>query len=747
MKRKRKKRKKLSKGLKNFVKNFKIKNLKSPSRKTLFLGTTAFLFLSLLTFWFIQLPSPDKLVNRKMAVTTKIYDRNGILLYELYQDKNRTLVTLDQIPDYLKWATVAIEDKNFYHHRGVSPKGIARALYNLLFKRKIQGGSTITQQLVKNALLSPERTISRKIREIITALRVEAKYSKDEILQMYLNEVPYGGTAWGVAAAAKMYFGKEVKDLDLAECAFLAGLPAAPTYYSPFGPHPEKKLYKKRQSQVLKRMVEDGYITKEEAEKAEKEELKFAPRKTKILAPHFVDYVKRELIKRFGEERVLSGGLQVKTTLDYSLQEKVQKIVKEEIEKIERYNVTNGAALVTKPDTGEILAMVGSRDYFDLKHDGNVNVTIALRQPGSAIKPINYALFFQKGFTPATLLLDVPTIYLREKQKPYQPVNYDGKFHGAVQARFALGNSYNVPATRVLAINSIRDMMRLAYEMGITTLTDESRYGLSLTLGGCEVRMTDMAVAFGTLANLGRRQDLVSILEVTDYKGKVLYEEKFKKGKQVLPPEVAFLVSHILLDNNARTAAFGPSSYLVVPGQVVSVKTGTTDELRDNWTIGYTPSYLAAVWVGNNDNSPMNRYLVSGVTGAAPIWNRIMREVLKGKKVEWPKKPENIIGREICAFSGLPPDGKCPTRFEYFIKGTEPGGKYWEKWKPTIKKVKIKVDKKTGQPATETSQEIEEREVTLLSDPLTSNYCISCNFYPVKIDTSSLPYYPILFKP
>ena len=704
-------------------------------------------------FWFSKLPKPDELVNREMVVTTKIYDRNKNLLYNLYQDKNRSLVTLEEIPQHLKWATVAIEDKEFYRHRGLSLRGITRALYNILVKHKIQGGSTITQQLVKTALLTPERTISRKIREIVTALRAELKYSKDEILQMYLNEVPYGGTAWGVAAASEMYFNKKVKDLSLAESSFLAGLPAAPTYYSPFGTYPEEKLHKKRQAEVLRRMAEDGYITKEEAEKTKAEELAFVPQKTNILAPHFVDFVRRELIQKFGENQVLTGGLEVITTLDLDLQRKTQEIVTEEIAKIERYRVGNGAALVTKPDTGEILAMVGSRDYFDLEHDGNVNVTIALRQPGSAIKPINYATFFKKGFTPATVLLDVPTTYIVSGQKPYRPVNYDGRFHGAVQARFALGNSYNVPATRVLAINSVRDMMRTALDMGITSLTDESRYGLSLTLGGCEVKMTDMATAFGTLANLGRKQNLVPILKVTDYRGKVLYEEKFEKGPQVLMPEIAYLVSHILLDNNARTAAFGPSSQLVIPGQVISVKTGTSDDPRDNWTIGYTPSYLAATWVGNNDNSPMNRYLVSGVTGAAPIWNKIMREVLKGKESEWPEKPDGIVGREICASSGTaptPPEGEpeegCVKRFEYFIKGTEPGGKNIGGINLISQKTKMFIDKTTNQPAKEGATEIEEREVTLVSDPLTSNYCTTCEPYSTGIDISKIPYRPSVFE-
>jgi penicillin-binding protein 1C len=711
-----------------------------------FLTTFFAISIYLLSSWFSSLPGPTQLTNRQVAMTTKIHDRSGRLLYQIFQEKNRTLTPLEEIPDSLKWATVAIEDKSFYRHSGISIRGIARSAFKILTERKIQGGSTITQQLCKWALFTPERTLSRKIKEIITALRVEAKYPKDKILQMYLNEVPYGGIAWGVSAATEMYFDKPVRDLTLAESAFLAGLPAAPSYYSPFGLHPEKKLYKVRQEMVLDVMAREGYISEEEANTAKKEELTFVPQKTDILAPHFVMYVKEELIKQFGEDQVLSGGLEIITTLDLEIQKMAQEIVAKEIAKVEKYKVGNGAALVSQPSTGEILAMVGSRDYFDQEHDGNVNVTLALRQPGSAIKPINYATFFKKGFTPATLLLDVPTQYLVKGQKPYDPVNYDGQFHGAVQARFALGNSYNVPATRVLAINSVRDMLNTAYQMGITTLTDESRYGLSLTLGGGEVKMTDMAVAFGTLANLGRRQNLVSILKVADYKGKVLYEQKHEDGPQVLKPEVAYLVSHILLDNNARSAAFGSNSLLNIPGHPVSVKTGTTDDLRDNWTIGYTPSYLTAVWVGNNDNSPMNRYLVSGVTGAAPIFNQVMHQVLKDEPAEWPERPPGIVGKEVCVFSGTAPTNDCPKRFEYFIAGTESSGESIEGPPQVVKKTKMLIDKQTGQPANEKSVDIEERGVALVSDPLTHNYCTSCNFYPVTVDVAKIPYAPNIFE-
>lgn len=667
-----------------------------------------------------DLPSPTQLTTREIPLTTKIFDRHGELLYEIYADQNRTLVPLSEMPDSLKQATISIEDKDFYRHGGFAIRGIIRAAREITLHHRLQGGSTITQQLIKSALLSPERTVQRKVKEFVLAFLVEQKYKKDEILEMYLNQVPYGGTAWGVEAATKTYFGKHVKELTLAESTLLAGLPAAPTYYSPFGAHPE--YAKKRQTEVLRRMVEDKYITAEQAEQAKQEPLKFAPQKIDIKAPHFVLYVKELLTKKYGEKMVEQGGLKVTTTLDYKIQEFAQTTVASEVAKVKDLRVGNGAALVTKPKTGEILAMVGSQDYFDTEHDGNVNVTLALRQPGSAIKPINYAAGLLKGYTPATVFVDAPTCFNVPGQRPYCPVNYDGKFHGAVQMRFALGNSYNIPAVKMLALNSVHDMIATASAMGISTLTDESRYGLSLTLGGGEVTMLDMAKAFGVFANNGVRQELTAILKVEDTKGKILEETKPRIGKEVLPPEVTYLISHILLDNNARTAAFGENSFLVIPNHAVSVKTGTTDDKRDNWTIGFTPGFLTVVWVGNNDNSPMHPYLASGITGAAPIWNKIMSRVLKDQKDQWPPRPENIVGLNICSLTGrLPGDSGCPIRYEYFIKDTEP------KEVETNQKVPIPIDKTTNLPAKEGQTEnVEVREEQVLSDPFYKNFCVTC---------------------
>ncbi|MDP2632451.1 MAG: PBP1A family penicillin-binding protein, partial [Candidatus Curtissbacteria bacterium] len=576
----------------------------------------AMILAILVGVWYMtrDLPSPKALEDRQVPQTTKIYDRGGKLLFNVYTDENRTLVPLSEIPDNLKHATIAIEDKDFYKHKGFDIYGIVRAAKVNVLGGSLQGGSTITQQLVKSAFLTPDRTVTRKVKELYLAFRVEMAFSKDRILEMYLNQVPYGGTAWGVSAAAEQYFGKSVKDLTLAEAALLAGLPQAPSYYSPFGQDPQRA--KDRQKTVLARMVDSHYITRDQAEQAAAEDIKFQASIVDIRAAHFVMYVREYLAEKYGESIAAQGGLKVTTTLDLDIQEDAQKIVADNIAKLKPLNVGNGAAVVTKPKTGEILAMVGSKDFFDVEGDGNVNVTIALRQPGSSIKPINYATALEhKLITAATVIMDAPTTF-SGGPKPYRPVNYDGRFHGPVQVRYALGNSFNIPAVKVLALNGVVEMIKMAREMGITSFQDESRYGLSLTLGGGEVKMTEMAIAFGVFANEGVRIDLTPVLKVEDSKGRVLEEFKQKTGKRVLTPETSFLISSILSDNSARTAAFGPSSQLVIRGKNVAVKTGTTDDKRDNWTIGYTPTYLVASWVGNNDNKPMNQNLASGVTGA-----------------------------------------------------------------------------------------------------------------------------------
>ncbi len=655
--------------------------LYSNLAKYSFIGLIALIIVAFgLFLWYgRELPTPGKLIEPPLSQSTRIYDRNGILLYSVYQTQNRTYVKLSDTPKTLRDATIVIEDKNFYKNQGFSLTGYLRAIRNIVFFRQLSGGSTITQQLVKNVLLSPERTIPRKIKELMLAIQVDKKYTKDQILEMYLNDVPYGGANIGVEAAAESYFGKKVKDLDLAESAFLAGLPQAPSTYSPFS---GKKYYITRTEEVLNQMVNEKVINKEQKTDAlnEIKDKTFSQKDTSIKAPHFVMYVKQILAKQFGENIVENGGLQVTTSLDYSIEKKAEEIVKDEIGKLKGYNVGNGASIVSDPKTGEILAMVGSKDYFDTKNDGNFNAALADRQPGSSLKPIMYSVAFEKGYTPSTLIVDAKTDFpTNDPKNPiYTPINYDEKYHGPIQLRFALGNSINIAAVKMLARVGIKDVMQKAYNMGIEnwqpTSENMANVGLSLVLGGRETSLLSEVTAYGVFANGGIKQDPVAILKVTDSKGNVLFENKKHEGERVLSPEISFLISHILLDNNARKMEFGPNSWLVIPGKTVSVKTGTTDEKRDNWTVGYTSSYVVGVWVGNNDNSPMNQAISSGVTGASPIWNRIMSFVLKGKPDEFPQKPDDVIATQIDALGGGLPVSGQPTRSEYFIKGTEPTG-------------------------------------------------------------------------
>lgn len=624
--------------------------------------TVLFIFMPYSAYqWLTSLPNPELLTRRDLEVTTKIFDRHKTLLYEIYANQNRTPLPLTNIPKMLQQATIAIEDKNFYHHPGFSVTGIVRAARETVLNNQVQGGSTITQQLIKSALLTPEQSISRKLKEIILAFWAERIYSKDQILEMYLNQVPYGGTAWGVEAAAQTYFGKSAKDLNLAEAALLAGLPAAPSEYSPFGTHPEKAF--ERQKEVLGRMVQDRYITSEQEADALATPIHLAQMSTAIRAPHFVMYVKDLLEKEYGARLVEQGGLRITTSLDLPIQQQVEDIVKRQVDSLANLNVGNGAALVTSPKTGEILAMVGSHDYFDIAHDGNVNVTTSLRQPGSSIKVVNYAAALENGFTAATILDDSPVVFQTPGSPAYAPVNYDGKFHGPVPLRYALANSYNIPAVKTLAKIGVPAMVAKGQAMGIESWTDPSRFGLSLTLGGGDVTMLDMARVFGTLANGGKMEDLTPILQVTDYEGNVLESHTAKNGTQTVKPEVAWILGNILSDNTARIPAFGPNSSLVIPGKTVSVKTGTTDNKRDNWTIGYTPSLLTTVWVGNNNNAPMNPFLTSGITGAAPIWHDIMVALLSGKQDEIAPMPSDVVA--LPCYYG---------RTEYFLSGTEPAG-------------------------------------------------------------------------
>lgn len=713
------------------------------NRKKFLLGLLILLFFIFVYFYiFYQLPSPKSLKNFKaIPVSTQILDRNGKLLYHLYGNQKRSIVKIKTLPKHVIQATIAIEDKNFYHHQGVSlVGGILRAAKDTFLQQRLQGGSTITQQLIKSALLSPERTLRRKIREIVLALWTERIFTKEEILELYLNQIPYGGAIYGIEEAALKYFNKHAKDLKLEEAAFLAGLPQAPTLYSPYN---NPQLAQKRRNEVLKAMYDQKYISKTTYEETIKKPLIVKPLMEKIKAPHFVFYVKSLLEEEYKIKEINTGGFKVYTTLDLDIQKEAEKILKEEIEKVKDLNVGNGGVLVTRPPTGEILAMVGSVDYFATP-SGSFNVTTALRQPGSVIKPLNYAVGIERKLvTAATVFLDIPTCFTTMGQpKPYCPVNYDGQFHGPVQLRFALGNSYNIPAVKMLALNGVENFIASSSAFEITSFKDPKNYGLSLALGAGEVKMTEMAQAFSAFANRGKVKKLNAILKIENKFGKTIFELKDQnlkkdvkkpllspnffaiKGKQIISSETAFIISHILLDNNARLAAFGSSSYLVIPNRAVSVKTGTTDDKKDNWTIGYTPNFLVAVWVGNNDNSPMHPWLTSGITGAAPIWNRVMTYVLKNQPDLWPVKPANVVGKQVCWDSGMlinkKEDGSesCQSRFEYFIKGTEP------KETNIIKQVvPVTKDEKL---APTNWPEIEMKEKTIIKD-MFGIYCIDCN--------------------
>ncbi len=670
-----------------------------------------------------DLPSPTRLNNpTNIPESSQIYDRNGKLLYNVYSEKNRVQIPLKDIPKNVQNATIAIEDKDFYHHGPIDFRGIGRALVGNVTGKATQGGSTLTQQLIKSSLLTPEQTYKRKVKEIILAFATETLYSKDKILELYLNQIPYGGTAYGIEAAAQTYFGKSAKELDLAESALLAGLPQSPSLYSPFGSHPE--YAKERQEQVLKAMREQGFITADQEKKAKAEKLKYKNISNNIKAPHFVLYVRDLLTEKYGKKFTEEGGFKVKTTLDLPIQEFAELAVATEVAKLKFARVSNGAALVTNPSNGDILAMVGSKDYFDNSIDGNVNITLAHRQPGSSIKPINYAVGIQNGYSPATTFVDKEICFPQGGGKGYCPRNYDGKFHGVVSMRDSLGSSLNIPAVKMLKLNGIENMMATASAMGLTTLTDPERYGLSLTLGGGEIRMVDMATAFGVFANKGYRVDLNPILEVKDSKGKVLEKKDVKSpifGKKILPEEVAFIVSDMLADNRARLLGFGANSDLVIRDQTVSVKTGTTNDYKDNWTFGYTPNYLVASWVGNNDNTPMSG-VSSGVAGASPIWHNIMTFVLDGKKTTPYTQPKNVLKLSVCKQSGLfpAPGAQCETTSDYFIKD-----KFPKRRDPG--KTSVWIDKSTQDLAKPgQTDNIEAKEQYVVTDDTGDRYCVDC---------------------
>jgi len=595
--------------------------------------------------WYSRtLPNPDKILERNIAESTKIYDREGkTVLYDVHGAEKRTLVKIEQIPDYVKWATISAEDKNFYLHHGFNLLAMFKGtIIDPLLGRGIRGGSTLTQQFVKNAILTNERKLSRKIKEFILSYKIEKAFSKDEILQMYLNEIPYGSVSYGVQSASQTFFNKDVKDLTLGEAAILAALPKAPTFYSPFGSNKDRLFG--RQQYVLDQMVENKYIDQATADKAKNEKIVFVTKNQSITAPHFVMYVKELLSQELGDEMLESGGLKVITTLDLKKQEAAEKAVTDGVAKRgKQYGFNNAALLSLDPKNGQLLAMVGSKDYFgdpepegctpgkNCKFDGNVNIATSLRQPGSSMKPLVYLAAFQKGYTPNTVLYDVDTIFKTET-KDYHPSNYDGHERGPVTMRTALAGSLNIPAVKTLHLTGISRVIDLLELMGYTSFEDRSRFGLALVLGGAEVKLLEHAAAYGILANQGVYNPAVAILKVEDNKGNVLMEFK-ENSRKVLEPEVVNILTNVISDDSARAYVFGAGGKLTLPGRPVAAKTGTTNDYRDAWTMGYTPSLVAGVWVGNNDNTEMKKG-ADGSIVAAPIWNDYLQKALAGTPVE-----------------------------------------------------------------------------------------------------------------
>ncbi|MFQ6100735.1 MAG: penicillin-binding protein [Anaerolineae bacterium] len=644
----------------------------------------------------VDLPSPERLYERAAAPSTRIYDRHGRLLYEILDPHSgaHTPVSLAEVPQACVDGTIATEDASFYDNPGVDFWAILRALWiNLRGGEILSGGSTITQQLARNLLLSPEErtevSLERKLRETILAYRLARTYSKDEILTLYLNETYYGSLAYGLEAAARTYFAKSAAELDLAECALLAGLPQSPARYNPLE---NPQAARERQSVVLGLMVKHGTISQEEADLAAAEDLHFASAPFPIAAPHFVMYVRGQLEKEFGLEAIYTQGLQVHTTLDLDAQDAARRIIRYRLAQLAAAqparNVNNAAVVAMNPHTGEVLVMVGSPDYFDPRIDGAVNGAVALRQPGSSIKPITYAAAFDPTrpdpLTAATMMVDVRTVFVTREGDPYVPRNYDRRWHGPVLLRQALGSSYNLIAVKVLDYVGLGEMTRLARAMGITTFDDADRFGLALTLGGGEVRLLELTGAYVAFANTGCRVEPVTIARVEDSRGRVLKVWEATPGERVMDERVAYLITDILSDNLARTSSFGEGSALRL-SRPAAAKTGTTTDWRDNWTVGYTPDLVVGVWAGNADNTPMNH--VSGVTGAAPIWHDVMEELLKGVPERGFAEPEGMVRLEVCADSGLglaEEQGsggageqrmpvRCPhTVIELFIEGTEP---------------------------------------------------------------------------
>jgi len=617
------------------------------------LGAGIFIFIiGTGVIWISSVKIPDfrSFNDRKIANSTKIYDRTGeILLFDIHQDVKRTYIPFIEMGTNIKNATIAIEDSSFYTHSGVRVTSTIRAVVSNVFNIGIGGGgSTITQQLVKNTLLTSKKTILRKIKEWVLAIKIDRSMPKEKILEYYLNENPYGGNIYGIEEASKTYFNKKAQDLSLPEAAYLAAIPQSPTMLSPYGKNKDK--LENRKNLVLSRMLEVKFINQKEYDSAKKEIVIFQPQAMMgIRAPHFVFFIKDYLEQKYGADVVENGGLKVITTLDYNLQEKGEKIAQEgALENEKNWNGSNTGLVAIDPKTGQILTMVGSRNYFDKGIDGNFNIATATRQPGSSFKPFIYATAFNKGFTPDTVLFDLPTEFqttcdeygraLRGHNQSdcYMPDNYDGKFRGPLKLRDALAQSINIPAVKLLYLVTLKDAFKTAQEMGITTLSNTNQYGLTLVIGGGEVSLLDMTSAYGIFANEGVKNNYTGILKVEDGGGKVL-EEFNQRTKEVLPKNTALTISNILSDNNARIPTFGAHSVLEIPNREVAVKTGTTNNNKDAWTIGYTPSIVVGVWAGNNNNKPMKK---GGSAVAGPIWNKFITEALNNLPNEKFERPD-----------------------------------------------------------------------------------------------------------
>jgi len=606
-----------------------------------------------------ELPNPEQFISGQITQSTKIYDRTGqVLLYEIHGDQKRTVIPYDQIPDYAKKATLAVEDQEFYQHAALDWKGTLRALItDITTGQMSQGGSTITQQLARNTFLTPDKTISRKIKELILANWIEEKYSKDKILELYLNQIPYGSNAYGIESASQSYFNKSAKDLTLAESATLAAMIQAPTYYSPWGAHVKDLMTRK--NYALDQMYKLGFIDAKQRDAAKKEKLNFATQNIgTIKAPHFVMMVKDYLSQKYGDDTVEKGGLKVITTLDWNLQQAAETAVKNGADRnTELYQGKNASLVAQDPKTGQILALVGSKDWFDNSIDGKFNVAVqGLRQPGSSFKPFAYVTAFEKGYSPNTMVFDLPTEfssytdtcplikidYNTDNPLCFHPQNFDGQFRGPINLKDSLAQSINISSVKVLYLAGLSDTIKTAENFGITTLGDPSRYGLSLVLGGGEVKLVDMVEAYSVFSQEGVKHNQVSILEVDDQKGQVL-EKYLDQAENVIDPQYPKLINSVLSDSDARSSLFQNSLNLTVfPGRDVALKTGTTNDYRDAWTIGYTPSLVAGVWAGNSDNAPMQKHAGS-ILAAVPIWSEFMNAALQNYPLEFFNKPDDVV--------------------------------------------------------------------------------------------------------